>query len=238
MLLYLSSLHPPYHRRRGSQLSWRGCWSWCPEPWWQAWWRFRTCPPWWEHKAPALYPSLVMNGVNLGYNDNGDHRRCAWTNPTSGGRNQNQDTRPHGLLCLTAESRLRCCCISQFQIYDISWKQICILFEFAFSDLLNIVSKFVHQASLALFGSKVGHQVLSLALPHCFGMSYWHHQLVLGWYLHQPESHQSSLQKVSQSPGSDKKDKKDKREKSDYFWSCYGFFSSSIFVKKLLCLVN
>ena len=50
-----------------------------------------------------------------------------------------------------------------------------------------------------MFGSKVGHQVLSLALPHCFGMSYWHHQLVLGWYLHQPESHQLSLQNMCQS---------------------------------------
>ena len=70
-----------------------------------------------------------------------------------------------------------------------------IVFEFAFSDLLHLVSKFVHQmTSLALFGSKVGHQVVSLALPHCFGMSYWHHQLVLGWYLHQQESHQLSLQ--------------------------------------------
>ena len=146
----------------------RGCWSWRPEPWWRGWWRFRTCPPWWEHKAPALYPSLVMNGVNLGYNDNGDHRRCAWTNPTSGGRNQNQDTRPHGLLCLTAESRLRCCCVSQFQIYDISWKQICILFEFAFSDLLNIVSKFVHQASsLALFQCLVPKLATRFCHLHC-----------------------------------------------------------------------
>ena len=43
------------------------------EPWWRGWWRFRTCPPWWEHKAPALNPSLVMNGVILGYDDDGDH---------------------------------------------------------------------------------------------------------------------------------------------------------------------
>ena len=35
-----------------------------------------------------------------------------------------------------------------------------------------------------------------LALPHCLGMPYWHHQLVLSWYLHQPESHQLSLKKV------------------------------------------
>ena len=30
-----------------------------------------------------------------------------------------------------------------------------------------------------------------LALPHCLWLSYWHHQLVLSCYLHQPESHQS-----------------------------------------------
>ena len=44
---------------------------------------------------------------------------------------------------------------------------------------------------------KVGHQVASLALPHCFGLSYWHYQFVLTWYPHQPESHQLSLQKVA-----------------------------------------
>ena len=74
--------------------------------------------------------------------------------------------------------------------------------------------------SLALLGSKVGHQLVSLALPHCLGMPYWHYQLVLSLYLHQPESHQFSLQKgvgVTQlqrtgpidrtpgTPGSDKK---------------------------------
>ena len=29
---------------------------------------------------------------------------------------------------------------------------------------------------------KVGHQVASLALPHCLGLSYWHYQLVLTSY--------------------------------------------------------
>ena len=53
--------------------------------------------------------------------------------------------------------------------------------------------------SLALLGSKVGHQVVSLALPHCLGMPYWHYQLVLSLYLHQPESHQFSLHKVLES---------------------------------------
>ena len=56
--------------------------------------------------------------------------------------------------------------------------------------------KFGHQmTSLALLGSKVGHQVVSLALPHCLGVPYWHYQLVLSWYIHQPESHQLSLKK-------------------------------------------
>ena len=33
------------------------------------------------------------------------------------------------------------------------------------------------------------------ALPDCVGMPYWHYQLVLSWYLHQPESHQLSWTK-------------------------------------------
>ena len=56
-----------------------------------------------------------------------------------------------------------------------------------------------------------------LALPHCVGLPYWHHQLVSSCYHHQPESHQSSLQIVLElersrpidrtpgTPGSDKK---------------------------------
>ena len=34
------------------------------------------------------------------------------------------------------------------------------------------------------------------ALPDCLELPYWHYQLVLSWYLHQPESHQLSLHKV------------------------------------------
>ena len=68
---------------------------------------------------------------------------------------------------------------------------------------------------------KFSYQAESLALPHCLGLPYWHYQLVLSLYLHQPESHQFSLQKVLDSvsewertgpidrtpgtPGSDKK---------------------------------
>ena len=58
------------------------------------------------------------------------------------------------------------------------------------------------KTSLALLGSKVGHQVVSFALPHCLGMPYWHYQLGLSLYLQQSESHQLSLHKplsVSQS---------------------------------------
>ena len=34
------------------------------------------------------------------------------------------------------------------------------------------------------------------ALPHyCLELPYWHYQLVLSWYQHQPESHQLSFQK-------------------------------------------
>ena len=36
-----------------------------------------------------------------------------------------------------------------------------------------------------------------LAFPQCLWLSYWHHQLVLSCYLHQPESHQLSLNKVT-----------------------------------------
>ena len=30
---------------------------------------------------------------------------------------------------------------------------------------------------------------------HCLELSYWHYQSALSWYVHQPESHQLSLQK-------------------------------------------
>ena len=43
---------------------------------------------------------------------------------------------------------------------------------------------------------KFDHQMASLALPFCLGLPYWYYQLVLSWYLHQPESHQLSLKKL------------------------------------------
>ena len=33
-------------------------------------------------------------------------------------------------------------------------------------------------------------------LQHCLGLPFWHYQLVLSWYPHQPESHQLNLNKV------------------------------------------
>ena len=39
----------------------------------------------------------------------------------------------------------------------------------------------------------IGHQA---AMPHCLELRYWHYQLELSLCLHQPESHQLSLQKV------------------------------------------
>ena len=38
--------------------------------------------------------------------------------------------------------------------------------------------------------NKFAHQTKSHTLPDCLGLPYWHYQLVLTWYLHQPESHQ------------------------------------------------
>ena len=71
---------------------------------------------------------------------------------------------------------------------------------------------------VSCIGSKVGHQIESLSLPHCLRMLHWHYQLVLSRYLHQPESHQLSQPNLSHSltdirthrsdprtPGSDKK---------------------------------
>ena len=45
--------------------------------------------------------------------------------------------------------------------------------------------------------NKFAHQVESHALQHCLELTYWHYQLVLTWYLHQPESHQLSFKNVS-----------------------------------------
>ena len=64
-----------------------------------------------------------------------------------------------------------------------------------------INSRFGHQmAPFALVANLATrwrhlHKSTSLALPHCLELPSWHYQLVLTWYLHQPESHQLSLTK-------------------------------------------
>ena len=67
------------------------------------------------------------------------------------------------------------------------------------SDLQNIARGTTDSgiASITWFRNKFG-QMTPLALPHCLGLFYWLYQLVLSWYLHQPESHQLSFKKVSQ----------------------------------------
>ena len=55
----------------------------------------------------------------------------------------------------------------------------------------NLVIRWHHFQS-----SKVVHQDESLALPHCLGLPYWLCQLVSGWFLYQPESHQLSFNMV------------------------------------------
>ena len=74
-------------------------------------------------------------------------------------------------------------------------------------------------------------------------MPYRHYQLVLSWYLHQPESHQLSLQKVTQfvslfetlepidrtpgTPGSDKKSGKCERFLFGNMWDILKIFHKS-----------
>ena len=83
--------------------------------------------------------------------------------------------------------------------------------------------------------NKFAHQTKSHALPDCLGLPYWHYQLVLTWYLHQPESHQLSLQNVLEwettgpidrtpgTPGSDKDMKEllniTKKKNKDSLWT-------------------
>ena len=73
----------------------------------------------------------------------------------------------------------------------------------------NLATKFKIWSSggATCIGSNVVHQVGSHALPHCLELPYWHYQLVLTWYLHQPESHQLSFTKVSYSRTSGPKDR-------------------------------
>ena len=78
--------------------------------------------------------------------------------------------------------------------------------------------------------SKVGHQVTSLALPHCLELPYWHYQLVSGWYLHQ-----LSFKKVSHWLTSGPKDRTPGLPGSDIYNSIdpppWPIFSLAIFSK-------
>ena len=47
--------------------------------------------------------------------------------------------------------------------------------------------------NITRIGFKAGHQIVSLALPHCLVMPYWHFQLALSLYLHQLKSGQLSF---------------------------------------------
>ena len=67
-------------------------------------------------------------------------------------------------------------------------------FQLFFSTFLNLFS--TCQLAFFCISFNVGHQMAPLALPHCLGLPYGHHQLVLSCYPHQPESHQLSLQIV------------------------------------------
>ena len=58
--------------------------------------------------------------------------------------------------------------------------------------------KFGHiRGDITCIDSKVGHQIVSLVLSLCLEKPFWHYQFVLSLYLHQPESDQLSLNKVS-----------------------------------------
>ena len=69
--------------------------------------------------------------------------------------------------------------------------------KFAISCTHNIQSKLIALvASLATISKHFDQPMTPLALSHCQGLPYLHHTLVLSWYLHQPEPHQLTLEKV------------------------------------------
>ena len=94
-----------------------------------------------------------------------------------------------------------------FQILATTWRYLQWLQICSTGGATCISCKFGHQvAQLAL----VQHLVIRWRHLHCFQswppgrvtciatlawIAYWHYQLVLSWYLHQPESHQLSLHK-------------------------------------------
>ena len=91
-------------------------------------------------------------------------------------------------------------------------------------------------------GSKVGHQVGPLELPHCLELSdwqfnaIWHYLSVLSWYLYQPESYQLIFHKVSQiGPGDLDPIKMAKNKKCPTFLLCIGDDALTLVVVPLYC---
>ena len=89
------------------------------------------------------------------------------------------------------------------------------------SDTTCICSKLGHQvAPLALvpkLAIRWRHlQILQICPPlvasHYLGLPYWHCQLVLSWYLHQPESHKLSFKNVAQSVSDNRTHRSDPRD--------------------------
>ena len=55
---------------------------------------------------------------------------------------------------------------------------------------------FAGRGGAACFSAGRGGATIPDCYVHFLGLPYLYYQLVLSWYLHQPESHQLSLQKV------------------------------------------
>ena len=110
---------------------------------------------------PALNLSLGMNEVILEEKCRSctwtwSRHGCAWTRPTSSGRNQNQDTCRQGLLSLTVKSWLTCSNISPFQMCSISENQICISVKSSFSDFQKSSIRF----RTTWIGCEFGHKMV------------------------------------------------------------------------------
>ena len=95
-----------------------------------------------------------------------------------------------------------------FQILATTWRYLQWLQICSTGGATCISCKFGHQVAQ---NALVQHLVIMWRHLHCFQswtpgrvtciatlawIAYWHYQLVLSWYLHQPESHQLSLQNL------------------------------------------
>ena len=91
----------------------------------------------------------------------------------------------------------RCTTDPGYWVYNLSYLFDCIEFVFILATEITQVSwHHLHYLRICplrgatCISCKFGHQGAPLALPHCLRLPFWLHQLVLGWYLHQPGSHQ------------------------------------------------